>query len=208
MSRRARVRDARRQRQMRRAGDLHARGAAGKTRGGAARCRLRARHLRDPLAGLQRQGARCRAARRHAAEARRHHQGRAAVHRLHVRSKRIQRPPDHVAISRFTSDAIAAAADARWYPELGEAHATPALFWSTLLEPWQETAPNARDEPGVDLLLDVSAWADKKEAALRAHRTQHKSVEHHFFSKPNLKAVLSVESWRRAWPHERADLPF
>ena len=116
--------------------------------------------------------------------------------------------PDHVAISRFTSDAIAAAADARWYPELGEPHATPALLWNTLLEPWQETAPNARDEPGVDFLLDVSKWADKKEAALRAHRTQHKSVEHHFFSKPDLKAVLGVESWRRAWPNERADLPF
>jgi LmbE family N-acetylglucosaminyl deacetylase len=116
--------------------------------------------------------------------------------------------PDHVAISRFTSDAVAAAADARWYPELGGAHATPALLWNTLLEPWQETAPNAKDEPGVDFLVDVSAWADKKEAALRAHRTQHKSVDHHFFSKPNVRAVLSVESWRRAWPSERADLPF
>jgi LmbE family N-acetylglucosaminyl deacetylase len=116
--------------------------------------------------------------------------------------------PDHVAISRFTSDAVAAAADARWYPELGERHAVPTLLWNTLLEPWQETAPGAKDEPGVDVLLDVSEWAGRKEAALRAHRTQHKSVEHHFFSKPNVRAVLSVESWRRAWPNERADLPF
>ncbi|MEX2272358.1 MAG: PIG-L family deacetylase [Vicinamibacterales bacterium] len=108
--------------------------------------------------------------------------------------------PDHVAISRFTSDAVAAAADARWYPERGPAHRVPELLWTTPLEPWQEASPNVRDEAGVDVVLDVSPWWQKKEAALRAHRTQHTSVEHHFFSKPNLKAILSVEAWRRAWP--------
>lgn len=109
--------------------------------------------------------------------------------------------PDHVAISRFASDAIAAAADARWYPELGEPHAVGELLWNTLLEPWEEAAPDAAERPGVDIVLDLSAWAEKKEAALRAHRTQHKSVEHHFLSKPNLRAILSVETWRYAWPH-------
>ena len=116
--------------------------------------------------------------------------------------------PDHVAISRFTSDAVAAAADPRWYPELGDAHAVPALLWNTLLEPWQEASGNAADEAGVDIVLDVSAWAERKQAALGAHRTQHKSVEHHFFSKPNLRQILSVETWRRAWPHVRADFPW
>lgn len=111
--------------------------------------------------------------------------------------------PDHVAISRFTSDALAAAADRRWFPELGEPHVTPALLWSTPLLPWQEAAPDAADHPGVDILLDVSAFWKQKEAALRAHRTQHLSVDHHFFSKPNLEEVLSVESWRHAWPHQR-----
>ena len=109
--------------------------------------------------------------------------------------------PDHVAISRFTSDAVAAAADPRWYPELGEPHAVGALFWTSLLEPWEEAAEDVRDRASADVVLDVSAWADKKEAALRAHRTQHKSVEHHFLSKPNLKQILGVETWRRAWPH-------
>ena len=108
--------------------------------------------------------------------------------------------PDHVAISRFTTDAVAAAADARWYPELGEPHAVTTLWWTTLLEPWEEADGNPGERPGVDLVLDVSEWADKKEAALRAHRTQHKSVEHHFLSKPNLKQILGVETWRKAWP--------
>lgn len=119
--------------------------------------------------------------------------------------------PDHVAISRFASDAVAAAADARWYPELGEPHEVSELLWNTLLEPWQEASGNARDAAGVDVVLDVSAYAEKKEAALRAHRTQHKSVEHHFFSKPNLRQILGVETWRYAWPRppqSRAALPW
>ena len=113
--------------------------------------------------------------------------------------------PDHVAISRFTSDAVAAAADARWYPEHGEPHIVNALLWNTLLEPWQEASADAGNQPGVDVVLDVAQWADKKEAALRAHRTQHKSVEHHFFSKPNLRQILGVETWRYAWPARHGD---
>jgi len=111
---------------------------------------------------------------------------------------------DHVAISRFTSDAVAAAADQRWYPELGESHAVETLLWTPPLAPW-EVADTASEKAGVDLVLDVSAWADKKEAALRAHRTQHKSVEHHFLSKPNVKEILGVETWRRAWPRAPID---
>lgn len=108
--------------------------------------------------------------------------------------------PDHVAISRFAGDAIAAAADERWYPERGEPHVVHELLWNTLLEPWQEASENAGDLPGVDMVIYVDEWAARKEAALRAHKTQHKSVEHHFFSKPNLHQILSVETWRYAWP--------
>ena len=107
--------------------------------------------------------------------------------------------PDHVAISRFASDAVAAAADPRWYPELGPAHAVSALYWTPLLTPWEERA-NVEAEPSADIVLDVSPWADRKEAALRAHRTQHLSIERYFLSKPNLRALLGVETWRRAWP--------
>lgn len=118
--------------------------------------------------------------------------------------------PDHVAISRFASDAVAAAADGRWYPELGPAHAVTALLWTSLLPPWEEH-PRIDAEASADVVLDVSAFAGKKEAALRAHRTQHLSIDRYFLSRPNLKALLGVETWRRAWPSVaggRADPPF
>ena len=107
--------------------------------------------------------------------------------------------PDHVAISRFASDAVAAAADPRWYPELGPAHGVPELLWTTVLEPWEEHA-DVEQKASADVVLDTSAWAGKKEAALRAHRTQHLSIDRYFLSKPNLRTLLSIETWRRAWP--------
>ena len=107
--------------------------------------------------------------------------------------------PDHVAISRFASDAVAAAADARWYPELGPAHVVPEMFWTTVVEPWEEHA-DLKNAASVDVVLDVSAWAGRKEAALRAHRTQHLSIDRYFLTKPNLQELLSIETWRRAWP--------
>jgi LmbE family N-acetylglucosaminyl deacetylase len=118
--------------------------------------------------------------------------------------------PDHVAISRFAADAVTAAADERWYPERGPAHVVPELLWSTQLEPWQEVSTNVQTHAGVDIVLDVSRWWRTKAAALRAHRTQHLSVEHHFFSKPNLEQILGVETWRRAWPRDGAagQIPF
>ncbi|MBA3949747.1 MAG: PIG-L family deacetylase [Acidobacteria bacterium] len=118
--------------------------------------------------------------------------------------------PDHVAISRFASDAVSAAADARWFPELGPAHAVTELLWTTVLEPWEEH-PAMENAASADVVVDVSPWADKKEAALRAHRTQHLSIDRYFLSRPNLQALLGVETWRRAWPRAtegRADLPF
>ncbi len=118
--------------------------------------------------------------------------------------------PDHVAISRFASDAVAASADPRWYPELGPAHSVRTLLWTSLLEPWEERA-DLENAASADVVLDVSAFADKKEAALRAHHTQHLSIDRYFLSRPNLQALIGVETWRRAWPSaagERADLPF
>ena len=44
--------------------------------------------------------------------------------------------PDHVAISRFTSDAIAAAADPRWHPDAGEPHVVARLLWTPPFPPW------------------------------------------------------------------------
>lgn len=108
--------------------------------------------------------------------------------------------PDHVAISRFAGDAVTAAADARWFPELGPAWAIQRLVWTLPVRPWgllQTTDPAA--EPGVDFAVDVSPWVAEKEAALRAHRTQHLNLERIFFSKPDVWRLLSTELFRQAW---------
>jgi LmbE family N-acetylglucosaminyl deacetylase len=108
--------------------------------------------------------------------------------------------PDHVAISRFTSDALSAAADARWYPDLGPAHAVPRLLWTPPLAPWNVTTFDAlHDTPGADFVVDVSPWRERRIAALRAHRTQHVSVEKHFFDRPHADRILGTEIWRHAW---------
>lgn len=110
------------------------------------------------------------------------------------------RHPDHVAISRYTSDAVAASRDARWYPEAGPPHTVERLLWTPLLAPWDAVA--ARDlttQPALDFAIDVSAWNDRRVAALRAHRTQHVSIERYFLSRPDLRHILATEYWRQAW---------
>ena len=109
------------------------------------------------------------------------------------------RHPDHIAISRFTSDAIAAAADPRWYPDAGEPHAVRRLLWTPPIAPWDEPAGVALAElPGVDFVVDVSAYQERRAAALRAHRTQHLTIERYFFSRPDCDRILSREIWRQA----------
>ena len=108
--------------------------------------------------------------------------------------------PDHVAISRFTSDAIAAAADPRWLRDAGPPHAVARLLWTPPLEPRDAArAAQLAAEPGVDFLIDISPWRSVKAEALRAHRTQHRSVEEHFFSHPDIDRILSFEVYRHAW---------
>ena len=66
--------------------------------------------------------------------------------------------------------------------------------------PWD--APRSADlanEPGVDFLVDISRYRDVKAAALRAHRTQHVSIDRHFFHLPDLDRILSVETFRQAF---------
>jgi LmbE family N-acetylglucosaminyl deacetylase len=108
--------------------------------------------------------------------------------------------PDHVAISRFASDAIAAAEDPRWYPEAGDPHRVQRLLWVPPVMPWDvPKSPDLRHEPGVDFLIDTSEYRHVKAAALRAHRTQHVSIDRHFFHLPDLDRILSVEAFRQAF---------
>jgi len=54
--------------------------------------------------------------------------------------------PDHIAISRFALDAVTAAGDARWAPELGAAHRVRRVVWSPTGSPGATTP---RAAPGV-----------------------------------------------------------
>ena len=116
--------------------------------------------------------------------------------------------PDHIAISRFTSDAIAAAADPRWHPEAGAAHAVTRLLWTSPLPPWSASrSSNASAEPGIDFLLDTTPWREVKRQALASHRTQHHSIDRHFFSQPDIDEILSVEAYRHGWGPPLAQRP-
>lgn len=109
--------------------------------------------------------------------------------------------PDHVAISRFTSDALAAAADSRWFPEAGEPWAVPRLVWSPPMSPWEiatlDISPSA--VPGVDFVVDVGGWIDAKLEALACHRTQNMSANRIFLDRPDKLKRLSLEFFRQAW---------
>lgn len=107
--------------------------------------------------------------------------------------------PDHVAISRFASDAVAAAADPRWHGETGPAHEVGRLLW-TSPQPFFELArlKEPEREPGVDFLIDTGRWWQRKAAALRAHRSQHIEIDRLFFDVPDSERILSVEAFRDA----------
>jgi LmbE family N-acetylglucosaminyl deacetylase len=116
--------------------------------------------------------------------------------------------PDHVAVSRFTSDAIAAAADARWFGDEGAPHRVGRLLWTPPQRPWHLIrAAGFPSLPGVDFAVDVAPWAGRKIEALRAHRTQHLSVNRIFFSQPDVDRLLSLELFRQAWGPELAVRP-
>lgn len=108
--------------------------------------------------------------------------------------------PDHVAISRFVTDAVSAAADPRWLADLGPPHAVGRLLWTLPVRPWNVLRLARPElEPGVDFAVDVSAWRERKRAALRAHRSQHQSLDRILLLKPDADRLLSVELFRQAW---------
>jgi LmbE family N-acetylglucosaminyl deacetylase len=111
--------------------------------------------------------------------------------------------PDHVAISRFTSDAIAAAADRRWHPDAGAPHRVSRLLWTPTIPPWEAAhVADLTAHPSADFIIDVSAYRDRRIAALRAHRTQHLSIDRYFFNQPDLDKTLATEIWRQAFGPE------
>jgi LmbE family N-acetylglucosaminyl deacetylase len=112
----------------------------------------------------------------------------------------VNQHPDHIAISRFAFDAVTAADDPRWYPALGDPYRVPRLLWPSPVLPWDAPkSPDLAKEPGVDFLIDISKYRSTKAAALRAHRTQHVSINRHFFDLPDVDRILSVETFRQAF---------
>jgi LmbE family N-acetylglucosaminyl deacetylase len=76
------------------------------------------------------------------------------------------RHPDHLAISRFTMDAVAAAADGRWHPDLGPPHNVGRVLWTPPLPPWDTPrTENLEGEPGADFVIDISQWRGPPAAA-------------------------------------------
>lgn len=108
--------------------------------------------------------------------------------------------PDHVAIARFTMDAVAAAADPRLPSEVADAHPVQRLLWSAPIAPWKVTeSADLTQEPGVDFVIDTTASRAAKAEALRCHRTQQVPIDRCFFSRGDVERVLSVEVFRQAW---------
>ena len=108
--------------------------------------------------------------------------------------------PDHIAISRFTSDAVAAAADRRFCPRSGSPHRVQRLLWTPPVAVWDlEAQAPWEDRPGVDFQIDIRPFSAIKKQALQCHRTQLQSIRRYFLERPNLDEILSVELFRQAW---------
>jgi LmbE family N-acetylglucosaminyl deacetylase len=109
---------------------------------------------------------------------------------------------DHIAISRFAMDGIAAAADARWYPEEGAAHVVDRVLWPSPVRVWElGQVPDLASVPGIDYRIDIRPYRQVKEAALRAHRTQWPGLSRLFLANPT---ALDWECFRIA-PGRRPD---
>jgi LmbE family N-acetylglucosaminyl deacetylase len=103
---------------------------------------------------------------------------------------------DHIAISRFAADAVSAAADARWYPETGAAHAVERVLWQSPVPVFElGRTPSLAQHPGIDFLIDTAAFRKQKQAALRAHRTQYPGLGKVFSD----ESTLTLEAFRIGW---------
>jgi LmbE family N-acetylglucosaminyl deacetylase len=110
---------------------------------------------------------------------------------------------DHKTIGRRALDAVTAAADPRYLPELGAPHRVRRLVWPAPILVWHEWRPAVLARAwGVDYLIDTRTVRDRKIAALRAHRTQHVSIDREWFGEAYRRsdgAILDWEPFRHAW---------
>lgn len=116
--------------------------------------------------------------------------------------------PDHIAISRFAMDAVAAAADPRWFPEAGIPYQVQRLLWTppVILYKLPEDAVIPA-LPGSDFIIDTTCWAQQKTAAFEAHRTQFPGLKKLFFDDPNGRRTFNLEVFRLAWGPRPSKVP-
>ncbi len=108
--------------------------------------------------------------------------------------------PDHIAVSRFASDAVAAAADPRFSPPSEPPHQVQRLLWTPPTGVWDlQAKPPWDGYPGVDFQIDIRPFSAIKKQALQCHRSQMHSIRRYFLERPTLDEILSVELFRQAW---------
>lgn len=95
------------------------------------------------------------------------------------------RHPDHAAVSRLAAAAFRMAGDSGAYPEhraAGLRPWAPQKLYYCLLDPEivRRVRPERRDDHPVTTVVEGPEYVDRKVAALRAHRTQHLSIERVF----------------------------
>jgi len=118
------------------------------------------------------------------------------------------RHSDHVAISRFTSDAIPYAADARWRADLGKPYRVRRLVWVGSVGVWDKPGrSHLAAQPGADFIIDVAPWRETKARALMAHATQRAGVDRIFLNRADRDAVLSIEVFRLGAGERPRNLP-
>ena len=115
---------------------------------------------------------------------------------------------DHIAISRFASDAIAAASDPRWFIDAGQPHQVQRLLWTPPVMIYKLTPElEISAQPGFDFLIDTTGWADAKTAAFQSHATQFPGLKKLFFDDPNGQRTFNCEAFRLAWGARPEILP-
>jgi N-acetylglucosamine malate deacetylase 2 len=116
--------------------------------------------------------------------------------------------PDHIAISRFVTDALPIAADPRWLVETGASYQVDRLLWTppTILFRLAAEA-DPRELPGFDFVIDVEGWREQKTKAFEAHRTQFPGLKKLFFDDPNGQRTFGIEAFRMAAGRRPAVLP-
>jgi LmbE family N-acetylglucosaminyl deacetylase len=117
--------------------------------------------------------------------------------------------PDHVAISRFALDAVTAAADPRWAPELGAAHRVRRVVWSSPVYPWHDGVRSGSRPSGAWTTSSTRGRRrGRREAALAAHRTQwERSVRPNWYEAADRAGAGRARVRRRVLPPRWGEPP-